>query len=172
MSNGRDPLIIWGHFSSSTFFRPHRLSSQLRPAPPHGCCCPWWSSHSTASPKMLGSPVEMAAPSSIASPGISPRFHTSTSLHGPFNPVPSTATIVSEAALSPMTFIDLSERLQLFSMTPSCFQNKNYLWDAYTLLSSAVAQGTTLEHSFCVFTLTKLFPGDFASVAADLHHVF
>lgn len=77
-----------------------------------------------ASPKMLGSPVAMAAHSPIASPGLSPRYHTSTSLHDPFNPGPSTATIVSEAALSPMTFIDLSECPQLFSMIPSCFKTR------------------------------------------------
>lgn len=33
---------------------------------------------------------------------------------------------------------------QLFSITPSCFQNKYYPWDAYTLLSSAASSRYSL----------------------------
>lgn len=116
------------HFSSSTLYSTHSLSSKFWLAPLHWCCCSWWSSHNTDISKMLCSTLQQLYFHQYPFPDSS-SCQASTSLHDPVSSRPSNAT---ENALSKLPFLtSLSANTQLLSMTLSCLQNQCHLSDSF-----------------------------------------
>lgn len=108
----------------------HTAYSKLRQAPLYCCYCSWQSSRGTWHLQNAGHLCHnWAALSPIGPPRFSLYCQASTSLHDPFIPGSSAATM---AAPSPMVSVSwpFSAKPQLLSMAPSCLQNQNHLDDS------------------------------------------
>ena len=150
LSNVWDPLtIFWAPprawvTSPALFFVAHNLSSRLHLPVLHCCCCSWQSSHGTGISKpLLSSTVSRLQHQPLIGSlcGAKPQvFYMTPSVLGHqlllrlhLHQWPSMASHCAEP--------------QLLCMIPSCLQNQYHLGNSYTLLSPAIAQGTTLAIS-------------------------